>query len=239
MASGVDAPGCRRAGQTAPGTATRSPRSHGRGRLVYALPLLTLATLWLAPTTSLSATPLSAATLDLDTQSRIESLRSAIGSSALDETQQQAALAQLDAAAGSLADAARLRDELARLQSEAAAESARRKSGPEAPDVDGQRSLDEWAARLPRDADVELLEGMLQQQRGFIAERTDGIQRIEAELAMILARPSEIAAEIAALVRRADDLSAPVGTAAEEPDLLRDARKVRRASELRLVETEL
>ncbi len=101
------------------------------------------------------------------------------------------------------------------MQAEAAAESARRKDGPGSPAVDPDRSLEDWARRVPPDADVELLEAMLQQQRGFISERTEQIAQIEAELAKILARPSEIASEIAALARRATDLSAPAGAAGE------------------------
>ncbi len=218
----------------------QNPRCRGRiHHFFWALPLLAMLLL-----TSMAAR--SAGTLGANAStSAIESLRSAVQSSTLDESQQQTAMAQIEAAETNLAAAEQWRGQAATLRAEAAARPAQRETRSPTPDIDSERALDDWARRLPPDADVEMLEGVLQQQRGFISERAGEIERIQAALAQILARPTEIASEIAALGRRADDLSTPIGAigaigaTGEEPDLLYNARALREASELHRVETEL
>jgi potassium efflux system protein len=181
----------------------------------------------------------STATPDADPASAIQSLRSAVEVSPLDEMQRETVEAQIEAAADNLRATKELREEIASLRAVAAARPGQRERESARHPVDSERALEDWAGRVAPDADVEMLEGVLQQQRGFISERAGEIQKIEAELAQILARPSEIASEIAALGRRTDELSAPIGAVGDEPKLLTDARVLRRATELERVQTEL
>jgi potassium efflux system protein len=180
-----------------------------------------------------------AAALGNDLKSVIESLRIEVEASPLDSAQRETVETQIDAAATHLRDVAGLREQIASLRAVAAARTGQRDRASATRDVDPERALEEWAGRLPSDADVEMLEGMLQQQRGLVSERTGEINRIEAALAQILARPAEISSEIAALGRRIDELSSPVGAIGEEPELLYDARVLRHASELEHAETDL
>ena len=105
--------------------------------------------------------------------------------------------------------------------------------------ADDELALQEWAARIPPEADSETLEGLLEHQRSRSAERTDEIERTRAELAQILARPAENAIEIAALRRQIDALSAPLPAAEGEHALASDARRLRRRAERHRAEAEL
>lgn len=176
----------------------------------------------------------SLAAPDADPAAAIDGLRSAIEESALDETQREAVAGQLDTAAANLDAAAELRQRLASLRAEVAA-----RPGDDALAVDTDQAFDEWVARLSSDVDVETLENVLQQQRAIVSERAVDIERRSAELAQVLARPSELSSEITALRRRADELSAPVEAAEGTPPLLQEARALQRATELRRVQAEL
>ena len=194
---------------------------------------------------SLSTSPVAAADATSERSSgvagtnAIERLRSAIAASALDETQRQHALTQLDFAASDEQAAAGLRAEVADLRAEATDQIGRidRPSG--RGDADREQPLAEWVEQLPDDLDAESLEGMLSQRRRIISDLSEEIQRVETELAATLARPAERTGEIASLRQRAAALSAPFAVSDEESSLMTDARELRRAAELRRVEAEL
>ena len=104
---------------------------------------------------------------------------------------------------------------------------------------DGELALQEWAARIPPNADTEMLEGLLERQRRLSAELAGQIEEVETELAEILARPADTAIEIAALRRQIDELSTPVQATEGESSLATDARRLRQAGALHRVEAEL
>jgi potassium efflux system protein len=175
----------------------------------------------------------------------IEALRHRVDTSDLDELQREAARAQLEAAAedGRATTAARAR--IAALKAEAANSAAapNRAGAEEASEATGevadQLALQEWAARLLPDVDVETLEELLESQRRLAAELSEEIEQLEADLAQILARPAESGIEIAALRHRIEELARPLATTDGESELLFDVRQMRRQQELLRVEADL
>ncbi len=205
-----------------------------RSRSALAIALLVLAFL---PAANAETPPKSPA--GADAPAAIESLRNAVEANPLAEAQREAVLAQLDAAAGDERAAETARSQLAALRAEATDGNT-----PEAPSSgmlaeNGELALQEWAARLPPDANTEMLESLLERQRGLAAELADQIDEVETEVAQILARPAETAIEIAALRRRADELSNPIQATENESRLALDARQLRQSAELHRVEAEL
>lgn len=200
-------------------------------------PRFLLAVLFLLISLAPPLAPGASAQTSTDATGAIASLQSAVESSTLDEVQREAARKQLDAAAVHLREAEAFRQQAAGLRGAAEAGDAARDADATPTNPDGL--LEAWIAELPGDADVEALEGILQEQRASMDERGDEIERVEAELEETLARPAAIPEEIAALGRRADELAAPMGVVEGEPELLREARALGRESELQRVEEEL
>ena len=143
------------------------------------------------------------------TVAAIESLRSFVETSTLDEVQREAARNQLNTASAQLRSAEDFRQRAASLQGLAARQASKVDGDAPSTEIDPEESLEEWIGRLPSDADAEALERMLQQQRATLDERTTEIERVAAALAETVARPAEIPAEIAVLGRAAEELAAP------------------------------
>ncbi|MBX3707198.1 MAG: mechanosensitive ion channel [Pseudomonadales bacterium] len=195
------------------------------------LRVLGLATLLLA-----FALPVFAAAANTAT---IESTRARLETARLDDTQRQLATERLDAAAAEERSADGLQRQLLELRAAAAALPARSERLRQALALDRDQAIAEWAERLPRDADAETLERVLEQERSIIAELNAEIDAVAGELAQTLSRPAQAAGEIATLRRRIEDLSAPAPEVADEPQLLAEARRIARSSELRRTQTEL
>ena len=206
-----------------------------------ALPLLLRSAFLLSAL--LSALVLAPLAVDAQTEPRpvaaIESLRSFVETSTLDEAQREAARNQLNTASAQLRSAEDFRQRAAALQDVAARPAPEVDGDAPSAEVDPEKSLEEWIGRLPKDADADALERMLQQRRATLDERTDEIERVAAALAETVARPAEIPAEIAALGRQAEELAGPVVAVEGEPELLRDARALARAGERERVQAEL
>ncbi|MFM7119392.1 MAG: mechanosensitive ion channel domain-containing protein, partial [Gammaproteobacteria bacterium] len=101
------------------------------------------------------------------------------------------------------------------------------------------QALADWAARLPRNADAETLERLLQQERSIIEGLAADIAATGATLAQVLSGPAQTASDIAELGQRADDLAEPVAAAEGENPVLPTVRRAARASELRRVRAEI
>jgi len=169
----------------------------------------------------------------------IETARSALAASDLDDTQRGTALANLDAAASSYRAAAPLAERSAALAAEATqvpSEVARLQAALE---VDRPRSLADWEARLPGDADAETLELLLAGERADATDLRARIDATRAELAKTLSRPSQSAEDLATLRRRIEELSVPPARQADEPALVFEARRLRRAAELQHAQADL
>jgi len=192
-----------------------------------------------ALTWSLASASLAAAQSVSGGMPAIEATRKSVGTATLDEMQRQLAIAQLDSAASSERDAENLQKRLIQLRAEAAEQPTRMEQLRGALALDRELALQEWAARLPRDADAETLERVLEQERSIIAGLTAQIDAVAGDLALTLSRPAEAATLIAGLRRRIDELSTPAVRIDDEPALLTEARRLRRASELRHVQAEL
>jgi potassium efflux system protein len=174
-----------------------------------------------------------------DPRGEIETTRAALEASDLDDTQRGAALANLEAAASShrsaaplaerhealIAEATRVPSELARLQATL--------------EVDRTRTLADWEARLPDDADAETLELLLAGERADATDLRAQIDATSAELAKTLSRPAQSAEDLASLRRRIEETSTPPAQQAAEPALVFEARRLRRAAELQHAQAEL
>jgi potassium efflux system protein len=169
----------------------------------------------------------------------IETVRNAVAAGNLNDADREAASLQLDAAAADEAEADKLATQLVALRNEAATQPARMDQLRRALALDRDRALQEWAARLPRNADAETLERVLAQERSIIEGLSAQINQVAGELALILSGPAQAATDIAMLRQRADELAVPLPRVEGEPAVLADVKRVRRASELRRTQTEL
>lgn len=176
---------------------------------------------------------------DANGERSIESLREELASSALESLQRDAAAAQLDAAASSERAAEAFREQIASLHAEAAESSSHRGEGAPMLEVDPERALAEWSARIPAEADSESLEDLLARQRDVDAGLSEALQRYETELSGLLTRPLETARKIAALRRQIDAYSEPVAASENEPALLTESRRLRASADLHRTQAEL
>ena len=209
-----------------------------RNRL-HSLCVLTFTALIFALLSVANAETFPSSPVRADALAAIESLRSAVQASELAGAQREAALAQLDAAVEDERAAEAARSQVAALQAEATTRNAPKERASGMLAADGELALQEWAARIPPDANAEMLEGLLEHQRSLSAERAGEIEQVETELEQILARPAETAIEIAALRRRAEELSTPIQATENESSRATDARRLRQTGELHRVEAEL
>ena len=190
-------------------------------------------------TGSLASAPLSAAQSANGGLPAIEATARSVEAATLDDVQRQLAMAQLDSARNEERDAVNLQKRLAELRAEAAAQPSRMEQLRGALALDRELALQEWAVRLPGDADAETLERVMEQERSIIAGLNAQIDAVAGDLALTLSRPAEAATLIAGLRRRIEELSAPAVRLDDESALLAEARRLRRASELRRTQTEL
>jgi potassium-dependent mechanosensitive channel len=194
--------------------------------------------LWLTITAATLPTAHAAATRP-PAQPQIDSARAAIQAGNLAEPERQAALAQLDAATADEREAENLQSRLVDLRAEAAAQPTTLARLQRALQVDHAQAIAEWSARLPRSADAETLERLLVQERNQIAGIDAEIEAVASDLAQLLSRPAQASGEIATLRRRIDQLATPPAAVDGEVPAVAEARRLRRASELRRLQTEL
>ena len=169
----------------------------------------------------------------------IASLRSAIETGPYDDAQRQAALAQLDAARVDAREADSLAKRADELRAGAAGQPARMEQLRNALTSDREQAVEEWAARLPADADAETLERVLEQERRLIAGLNAQIEAVAGELALTLSRPAQAASEIANLRMRIETLGVPPLVHEGEPAGITEVRRLRTESALRRAQAEL
>jgi len=199
--------------------------------------LVALLSLGAAPLARAEGRPQTRATAGPDPA--IAAARAAIETSALDDAQRELALGQLAAAESLDREAADWLEKLAALREESSSWPQRTKQLQAELEVDRDRTLQAWAARLPEDADGERLEQVLEQTRAVVMQQSAQIDATEDELSKWLARPVDTASELARLQHRAEELAAPIDDGGDEPGLVSEARRLRNASERRRVEAEL
>ena len=171
--------------------------------------------------------------------SGLESARRSLANAKVSDTDRATANALLDAAADHEAAASELTREIATLRAEATRQPARMAELQRALARDDSEALADWAARLPRNADAETLERLLQQERSIIEGLAADISATGETLAEVLSGPAQTATDIAELGQRADDLAEPVVAAEGENAALPAVRRAARASELRRVRAEI
>jgi len=184
---------------------------------------------------SVSMLPLPAAAAP----SSVDAARTALEASELSDAQRQAGLDQLDAAAAQEREAAALAERLAALQAEVADAPKRLDALRRELDVDRDRLVAEWTARLPADADGETLEQLLEREQATVDALRAERDAAGGELARALSPPAQTSGEVAALRQRVDELSIPLVRPEGEPSAVFEARGLRRAAELRRVQAEL
>ena len=145
----------------------------------------------------------------------------------------------LDAATEADREAAELAERLAGLRAEAANAPARSRELSAQLAQDRDQSLDEWRARLPRQADVETLEVALEQERLAAEQLRSQIATLTGEMAASFAQPARSGQEQAAIQQRLDELAQPVVATEGEPDALTRARALRNAAERRKLTADL
>ena len=119
----------------------------------------------------------------------LSSLRSAL--SGLADPQKQAATDLLDAAEADRARAGELSAEREALLAEAAAAPAKLERLNAELQVDRAASLAQWQARLPAQASVETLEGLLETERAAAAQLRDRIAALTVELTRTISAPGD------------------------------------------------
>ncbi|MBM4336599.1 MAG: mechanosensitive ion channel [Deltaproteobacteria bacterium] len=169
----------------------------------------------------------------------IGSIRRDVETGALDPAQREQALAQLDAAAGHEREADALVQRLAELRAEATSQPTRMTRLRAALELDRDKEIAAWEARLPPDADGETLERLLKRERAAVADLDAQVEKLASGLAQALSGPARPADELAALRQRVDELSVPAAAVAGEPAALGAVRQTARAAELRRLRAEL
>jgi len=172
-------------------------------------------------------------------QTPLDVARAAVQRSSLDDAQRAVAFGLLDAAIEDEREAARLTQRLSDLRAEVADVPARLEQLSAALTVDREQALLEWAKRLPADADGETLERLLEQERTLLREEQAQIDAVGVDLATTVSRPATATTETAALRRRIEQLMSPAAVADGEPAPISEARRLRRASELKRLQAEL
>ncbi len=166
----------------------------------------------------------------------LSSLRSAL--SGLADPQKQAATDLLDAAEADRARAGELSAEREALLAEAAAAPAKLERLNAERQVDRAASLAQWQARLPAQASVETLEGLLETERAAAAQLRDRIAALTVELTRTISAPGDDTAVAGERQRRIEALSAPVPATADEPPAVAAARRARVEAELAKLQAE-
>ncbi len=169
----------------------------------------------------------------------IDALRATLESTNLDAAQREAVQAQLDTAT-------RLNDEAEAMTARAESLRAENANMPQRLEtlrqslaIDREAALGAWRARLPEDADAELLERLLQQETTLAGQLRADIEQVGAELAQAFSRTAQDPTGSALLRRRIEEMSAPAQAREGEAAALLEARRLRRAAELTHAQSEL
>lgn len=174
-----------------------------------------------------------------EARASVGAVRRDVEAAALDPAQREQALAQLDAAAEHEREAEALVQRLAGLRAEATSQPTRMARLRAALELDRDKEIAAWEARLPPEADGETLERLLKRERAAVADLDAQIEKLASGLAQALSGPARPADELATLRQRVDELAGPAAAVAEEPAALGAARQAARAAELRRVRAEL
>lgn len=161
----------------------------------------------------------------------IDSARTAIARSKMEESQRQMAIDHLDVARTNAQEAEKLKERLTTLRAEIADQPARMDRLHKALAVNREQALLEWSKRIPADADGETLEQILEQERSILNDLRAQIDTVGAEMALALSRPAQATEEMTALRQRMEELSVSILAQKDEPAALFEARRLRHSSE--------
>src|SRR5688572_4366985 len=161
----------------------------------------------------------------------LDSLRSA--ASSLAEPQAKATQDALDAAAAADADADALTQRLEALHAEVANAPTRTAELQAQLAVDARRALQVWRSNLPKNADIETLERLLEQERTTASQLRDRIDVLTGELSAAIAQGTAGQLSQGERQRRIDELAVPVVAGDGEPAALTAARQARNTAERR------
>ena len=167
----------------------------------------------------------------------VESLRATL--STLAEPQRQAASDNLDAATRADEEAAQLREQLAALQAEIASAPERARRYEQQLQLSPRQALAAWESALPRRADVEVLERLLEQERRDAQSLGDRIAGLTRAMGDALVAEPMATTSLDELRSRLAALSAPVVAAEGEPAALLESRRLRQAAERQRLELEI
>ena len=167
----------------------------------------------------------------------VDTVRSALDS--LADPQRQAASDNLDAAAQAAEETARLRKELATLEADIAAAPERARRFERQLQASPRQALAAWRDSQPARADIEVLEGLLENERREAEALGARIARLTADLGAALSPDAGARASLEELQSRREELSASVVATEGEPAALTESRRLRQAAELERIEAEL
>ncbi|MGA1370244.1 MAG: mechanosensitive ion channel domain-containing protein [Pseudomonadales bacterium] len=191
--------------------------------------------LWFAVLTLALLTP----SVSVASKTAIETGRRALATANISEADRAKAAADLDAAMIDEETTDELAEQIARLRAEAARLPARTHELRRALTMDQERALVTWAARLPRQADAETLERLLNQERTSLAAINEEIETAGAQLAEVLSGTPHSTSDIVLLGQQIEALAAPITPAKDEPKVVLEARRIAQASERRRLSAEL
>ncbi|PAT44040.1 mechanosensitive ion channel protein MscS [Vandammella animalimorsus] len=205
--------------------------SDWRRVLRLCLCLLMLAALWLH----------GVARADIDVPpaqlTAIEASLSTLDNAELNQTQREAAKAQLEAAAALEKEAEPLLEQRAQLQEQSRETAAAAVAPLTAAERESQ--FKQWAARLPQGMSNDALEHLLREERNASNTLKARIDALASELTNLISRPGQRLSQMAALRQRADASAGEPASDANEPAALFEARRLRRAAEHRRALAEL
>lgn len=161
------------------------------------------------------------------------------GSGEAADPQAKALQENQDAIAQAREAAARLRAERETLEAEVAAAPSRLRRLEAELKADAPGALAAWRARIPADADVDVLERLLEQERREAERLSDRITRLTRALGAALAPSDEPRQDLESLRAELDSLSGPVAAGENEAAPVLESRRERQAAERERVEAEL
>ena len=167
----------------------------------------------------------------------IEASLSTLDNAELNQTQREAAKAQLEAAAALEKEAEPLLEQRAQLQEQSRETAAAAVAPLTAAERESQ--FKQWAARLPQGMSNDALEHLLREERNASNTLKARIDALASELTNLISRPGQRLSQMAALRQRADASAGEPASDANEPAALFEARRLRRAAEHRRALAEL
>ncbi|UJP01782.1 MAG: mechanosensitive ion channel [Nitrosomonas sp.] len=169
----------------------------------------------------------------------IDTARTAIDRSKMEETQRQMAIDHLDVARADVQEAETLKERLTTLRAETIEQPTQMDRLRKALATNREQELLEWSKRIPAGADGETLERILEQERSIITDLRAQIDTIGVEIALALSRPAQATEEMTTLRQRIEELLVPIVAQKDEPVALFEARRLRRSSEQQRLQTTL